>query len=197
MGGRRVNWDELRASYVEGDVPDPGQNPFRRVYPTLEEVSVLHGVEFARVRQRSAQEGWVAQRERFQAEVEEARRRHLRDQKVEQTTRIDDRGLSNAEAGLGLVSMRLTFLLNAQTRLAHAERGTGIDARELSTLGLAAKRFLDLKAQIMGQPSTADEGRTLDEIERAARLDDERVAEDLVRFIQQREAEDDEADAPV
>ena len=195
MSRSRRNWDEVRAAYVEGHIPDTSK-PFVRDWPTLPEIATLFGIRFATVEQRSGSEHWSDQREAFQADVEAARRRHVFEQRVEQSTRTDDRGLSNAEAGLGLVGMRLTYLLNGQAALAQNERGRGVDARELSALGLAGKRFLDMKAQILGQPLTAAEGASADAEEREARVADARLAEQLVAFIAERQAEDAEVEVP-
>jgi len=198
MPGRRVNWTDLRAAYVEGHVVDPQRDPFARSYPTLEEVATLHGVGLTSVKRHSGEEKWLEQREAFQAEVERERRRWLVEQRAGRATAIDDRGLQSAEAGLGLIGMRLARLIRDQEGRPVEARGAGIDARELAGLGLAAKRFIDVKAHVMGQPSTAPE-ETLDELERAARVEELRLAEELAAFIaarQEDEAEADTAPAP-
>ena len=188
MGARLNQWPSVRAAYVEGWIPNPDQQPFTRAWPTLEEVAVTHGMKITTVANRATQEGWGNQREQFQLEVDQARRRWLVEQRTDRVTRVDDRGLSAAEAGLALVGMRLTHLLRAQEPMAESQRGQQVDARELSALGLAGKRFLDMKAQVMGEPLTAAEG-TLDDMEREARLEDRRIAEQLVAFIAERQAE--------
>lgn len=192
----KINWHEVRAAYVEGHVPNPAAEPFRRIYPTLDEVATLFGISIGLVTRHSGKERWLDQRAAFAAEVEQARRAHVMESRVAQVGRIDERGLSNAEAGLGLVSMRLTYLLRREQQTADADRGTRVDARELSTLGLAAKRFLDVKAQILGQPLTAVESADADE--RAQRVEERRLADDLMAFIAERRAEDaaEHADAP-
>lgn len=188
MPARRNDWPTLRAAYVEGHIIDPQRDPYSRAWPTLEEVSTLHGVAFNTVRRRAAQEGWTTQREEFQAEVERERRRWLIEQRVEQATRVDDRGLSSAEAGLALVGMRLTLILAQQQQLPQPERGRGVDGRELAGLGLAAKRFIDVKAHIMGQPATSPD-ETLDELERQERVETRSLAADLAAFLAERTAE--------
>lgn len=188
MTGRRINWHELRGAYVHGSLIDAQRDPFGRSYPTLEEVATVHGVAPSSVNRRAAAEGWVELREDFQAEVERERRRHLIEERTGRSTRIDDRGLSAAEAGLALIGMRLTRLVNSQTEQPTDARGMGIDARELSGLGLAAKRFIDVKAHVMGQTATAPE-ESLDELERQQRVAERQVAEDLAAFIAERQAE--------
>ena len=185
----RKDWASARAAYVEGWVVDTERDVFLRNWPTFDEVATVHGISSATLHRRAAREGWVVQREEFQLDVDKARRQHLVEKRSEQVIRVDDRGLSNAEAGLGLIGMRLTFLLNQQSMLVQMDRGKGVDARELAALGLAAKRFLDVKAQIMGQPLTALENGMEDE-ERRARLDERRLAEAMVAFIAERATED-------
>jgi hypothetical protein len=184
----RVNWPQVRAAYIEGHIIDPQRDAFTRAWPTLEEVAALHGIHHGTVEVRAAREKWLDQRQTFQTDVEQARRRWLVENRTERVSRIDDRGLSDAEAGLALVGMRLTHLLHAEQSQPETQRGRAVDARELSALGLAGKRFLDMKAQIMGQPLTAGE-QTVDELERQARVEELKLAEELVAFIAERQAE--------
>lgn len=188
MPGRRVNWPDVRAAYVQGHVVDPQRDPFQRSYPTMDEVATVHGIGLTSVRRHAAAERWTELREDFQAEVEGERRRWLIDNRTRTATGIDTRGLQSAEAGLALIGMRLTRLINDQTAKPAEARGGGLDARELAGLGLAAKRFIDVKAHVMGQPSTAPED-SLDELERAARVEERKIAEELAAFIEERRAE--------
>lgn len=193
---RRLPWDDMRAAYVMGHAVDPDRDPHRRSWPTLDEVATLHGANASHVRTRASAEDWTGQREQFQVETEAARRRWLIDDRAERATRVDDRGIQVAEAGLALVGTRLTRLIRTQDQLEADARGTGIDARELAALGLSAKRFIDVKAHVMGQPSTAPED-TLDELERRQRVEERKLAEELAEFIAVRQAEEaaDEAGA--
>lgn len=192
---RRVNWPEVRAAYVQGHIVDAARDPFARSYPTMEEVATLHGVSETGVRRKAAEERWTELREDFQAEVERERRRWLVEERTRQSTGIDNRGLQSAEAGLALVGLRLTRLIRDQEARPVDARGAGLDARELAGLGLAAKRFIDVKAHVMGQPSTAPED-TLDELERRQRVEERRIAEELAAFIAERAAEEDAGTLP-
>ena len=131
------------------------------------------------------------------ATFERERRRHLSQQLAETAVRIDERGLASAETGLELVGTRLAYLLNEQTTSLEAEQGRSVDARELAALGLAGKRFLEMKAHVLGQPLSAP-GENVDELERQARIEDRRLAEALITFIAQRAADEaaDEVDDP-
>ena len=75
-------------------------------------------------------ERWTAQREAFQLEVDQARRRALIDSRAQRATSVDDRGLQAAEAGLALDTLRLTFLVKEQRAL----QGQSLDARDLARL---------------------------------------------------------------
>jgi hypothetical protein len=185
---RRLPWDEMRAAYVMGAAIDPDRDPHRRSWPTLDEVAQLFGASPGIVRTRSGNEGWVAQREQFQAESETARRRWLIEDRAERATRVDDRSLQVAEAGMALVGTRLTVIIRAQEGQVPDLRGLTVDARELAALGLAAKRFVDVKAHVMGQPSTAPED-SLDELERRQRVEERKIADELAAFLEERRAE--------
>lgn len=193
---RRLPWDEMRAAYVMGAAIDPDRDPHRRTWPTLDEVAQLFGASPGMVRTRSGRERWPEQREAFQADAEAARRRWLIDDRAERAGRVDERSLQVAEAGMALVGTRLTVIIRAQDGHVPDLRGIGIDARELAALGLAAKRFTDVKAHVMGQPSTAPED-TLDELERAARVEERKIAEELAAFLAERRAEERDDTAPL
>ena len=190
---KRFNWHIIRAAYIEGGIADETRDAFARIYPTLEEVATLHGASLFTVRNKAASEHWIEQREAFQIEVENARRRSIIERRGDQSERLDDRGLSSAEAGLALVGMRLTWLIQREQREQESQRGVNVDARELTALGLAAKRFVDVKAQILGQSATSAEA-TVDELERELVVEDRRLAEELVAWIEQRQADEDADD---
>lgn len=191
----RRPWPDIRAAYVEGVATDPDGDPSKRSWPTLEELSVTWGVPHSTMKHKSRAEGWVEQRETFQAELDAARRRTLIQERSDRAVRVDDRALTASEAALSLVGIRLTRLVRLQQALGADARGGGIDARELAQLGLATKRFVDVKAHVMGQPSTTPEAE-LDEMERAQRIEERKLAESMAAFIAERAAAaeaDDEA----
>ena len=196
---RRLNWHEIRAAYVEGAIVDSARDAFLRSYPTMDEIAVIYGVHVSSVRRRAAEQHWSEQRDAFQADVDAARRRSIIERRGDQSERLDDRGLSSAEAGLALVGMRLTWLIRRETVLPtggqrpEQDRGVNVDARELTALGLAAKRFVDVKAQILGQTATSAEA-SVDELERELVVEDRRLAEELVAWIEQRQADEDAED---
>lgn len=188
-------WDRIRATYIEGAAVDPDGQPFHRNWPTMEEVATLYGISYGTVRSRARKEKWTEQREAFVVEVEQQRRQWMVEQRAERSIRVDDRGLQVAEAGMALVGIRLTRLVNAENDRLDADRGQALDARELAGLGLAARRFLDVKAHVMGQSLLAEE--PLDALERRQVVEERKLADELARFIEERRAEElDDVEAP-
>lgn len=188
MSTPRRNWREIRASYVEGLATDPDGDPSQRSWPTLQEVADLHGVSVSHMKHRAAKEKWTEARDEYQAELDALRRRTLLQERADRSVRVDDRALTASEAALSLVGIRLTRLVNLQRNMTADQRGGGIDARELAQLGLATKRFVDVKAHVMGQPSTTPEAE-LDEMERRQRIEERNLAESMAAFIAERAAE--------
>lgn len=153
MSDGRINWQLVRASYVEGTAHDPDGDPNHRAWPSLAEVAALHGCGLRSVTRRSSAENWPAMREEYQREVDEERRRLVVADRAQKVASIDRRGLTNADAGLALVGRRLEHLVRTEANRPQQEVGAGVDARELAALGLAARRWVQVKDQVIGRPS--------------------------------------------
>lgn len=180
----RVPWDAVRASYVEGTAHDPDGDPNTRTWPTLAEVAALHGIGLRSVTRRSSTEGWPAKRDEYQREVDEERRRLVVADRAAKVASIDKRGLTSADAGLALVGRRLEFIVRKEQARPADEIGAGVDPRDLATLGLAARRWVQVKDAVMGRPSP-------DEVpDDATQERDQRVAEAVLaaRLAEHREA---------
>lgn len=169
-----IDWQTIRAAYVEGRAEDPDGDPGKRLWPTMAEVAATHGVSESRTAHRAASEHWVELRERFQGEMDEARRRATIEMRAGAAAGIDRRALTAAEAGLALIGQRLTFLVQEESKAARADAGKGVSAAELANLGLAAKRWVQVKGEVMGQPAPEE---LADE---AALERDQRVGESLL-----------------
>lgn len=152
----RIDWPAIRAHYVEGTASDPDGDPSARNWPTLEEVAALHGVSYRAVATHSAREEWPRLREAFQAEVDQARRRAIVDKRVAQVTSIDGRGLTAADAGLALVGRKLEVITRREIERGQ-DAGVGVDPRELATLGLAARRWVQVKDAVVGKSGVEEE----------------------------------------
>lgn len=180
--GPAPDWYALKARFVEG-VTGPNDE---RIWPTLEDVAAVAGLREATVRDHSRQGAWAAAREDFRAELDGERRRAIFEARKDQLVKIDQRALTAAEGGIALVGRAITALVNA---VAQAEANDTprprIDGRELSALGLSAKRFMEVKAQAVGQV-VASEEETLDEIEKAARMVEQGLAERIQQHLTRR-----------
>lgn len=192
----RYNWSEIRARYVEGTALDPDGDPTRRSWPSLTDVAAETGIGMTAIKRHARDEHWTEQRAAHQSELERNRRAALIAQRVEQATKVDAQGLTVAEAGMALVGVRLTHLVNRETGNG-AERGARIDGGELAALGLAARRWLQVKAAVMGQPE--DLAPTADEVERQFQIDEAMTAARLAEHLaaRAREVVDDESTVAV
>lgn len=151
------DWQTIARQYIEGRAENPDSDPLARVWPTLEEVAVLYGLHASTVERRSAREAWPRQREQFQLNVErQARERHAK-ARADSIGSIDTRGLAASESGLALVGHRLAHLMRSIGTQTVTQRGADLHARELSTLGLAAWRFVRVKDAVLGTVSFSDE----------------------------------------
>lgn len=153
----KADWLSIRRAYVEGRAQNPDSDPLARVWPTLEELAILHGLHVRTVERRSRDEGWIRQREQFQLDVEKQARERTAAERAAAVGSIDTRGLSAADAGLAMVGHRLAHLLRNANAQAQTQRGADLHARELSTLGLAAWRFVRIKDAVLGTLSLVDE----------------------------------------
>lgn len=159
--GQRIDWTAVRASYVEGTAQDPDGDPTARSWPTLAEVAAYHGIAERTVDTRSMREGWVAQRDAFRADVERRRREALAEETAQKVGSIDRRGLTAADAGLALIGHRMTFLVRAELARGQEAAGQGVVAQELAALGLAARRWVQVRDQVVGRP-VLEEGEDLE-----------------------------------
>lgn len=199
MTRRSLDWDAIRASYVEGTATDPDGNPHERTWPTLDEVAMLHGAAKSTVHRRSAQEEWPARREAFQLEVETARRSAVVEQRSKLATSVDRRALAVSDGILALVEHRVGYLVNVQVRrleqrelevkadgsTAYLAAGVDVDGQELAALGLATRRAVEAKDRVMGRPLAEEQDDTAVE-ERAQRAMEERLAERLRQAVAER-----------
>lgn len=190
--GQRIDWPAVRAMYVEGQASNPDGDPNLRTWPTQADVALAFGISERSVASRSSAQGWTAQREEFQAEVDRARREALVVETAEKVTSIDRRALTIADAGLSLLSHRVSFLVKAEIER-QQDAGKGVSATEMAALGLAARRWVQVRDAVIGRPGQG--GDEADDTER-----DLRVAEQVLaaRIAEHRAAKlEDAADLDV
>lgn len=175
MSTTRRDWPTIRREYVEGRAANPDSDPLARVWPTLDELATLHGVHPTTVERRSARESWGRQREQFQLDVEKQARERSAKERADMIGTIDSRGLRASDAGLAMVGHRLAFLLRRAGSQPADGRGADLHARELSSLGLAAWRFVKIKDAVLGTVSLSDEPDEAT-VEREQQLGEEMLA---------------------
>lgn len=177
----RIDWPAVRRDYVEGRAVNPDGDPNARTWPTLEELATLHPAGISTIRTRSAREHWPDLRSSYQAEIEAGRKRQLIEQRGEQAAALDRRALTNAEAGMSLIGMRLSHMVTTEAAKPLADRGQRLEGSELASLGLAARRWLQVKAAVLGQPDI--DTPSIDELERQALVAETLVAARLAEHL--------------
>lgn len=159
VGGRtqrEYDWPAIKARYVEGvRNPDEGITEWH----SLDQVAAHFQVVPARVREKSAMEGWVEERNRYQAQVE-ATRRHARAAAMsKKATELDGSALNAAGMGLQLCIARLAELgqraqaMRAQT-VGDGTPQSGIDALEMQRLAAAVELWHKVGLRAVGDPET-------------------------------------------
>ena len=178
---KRIDWPSVRRTFVEGQAVDVDGDPNHRNWPSLGEVAALHGLSEPAVKVHSRKENWLALRLEHQTDIDTVRRRRLVEQRADQASKLDRRALSNAEGGMALIGIRLTHLISRESEKSAPQRGDRIDAPELAALGLAARRWLQVKAQVLGQPDV--DGPTVDDVERELAVSEALVAARLAAHL--------------
>lgn len=155
---RAYDWPAIRARYVEGLLDrDQGIT----IWPSLDECAGHYGVVAARVREKSAAEGWVEQRARYQQRTE-ATRQHARAAALsKKATELDGKALDSAKLGLQLCFARLSEIGQAAQRR-RTEAATGgsvgdvgrIDAQEQTRLAQAVDLWHKVGLRAVGDPET-------------------------------------------
>ena len=96
---------------------------------------------------------------------------------------------------MALIGMRLTHLIGREQEKAQPLRGERVDAPELAALGLAARRWLQVKAQVFGQPML--DAPSIDEVERELAVSEALVAARLAAHLAEHVAAETEQSSEV
>lgn len=150
-----TDWTAIKRRYVEG----VNRNDADRTidWPSLDKVAEHFGLGAQRVRERSAAEGWVEQRSRFQAQVERVRQQAKANALAQRAVRLDDRALQASELGIELCLSALGDI-GRRAQAARAETvgsGTpsgGIDAQEQQRLAYAVDLWHRIGLRALGDP---------------------------------------------
>lgn len=141
---RHYDWPAIRRRYVEGVIDREGGVTD---WPTLDACAEHFGVAANRVRERSAEEGWRAQRSAWQAQLEATRRQAKLAAMSKEATQIDGAALQTAKVGLGLVQHRLQ-------QIAAQRDVVPVDAQEQQRLAQAADLWHKVGLRAVGDPET-------------------------------------------
>lgn len=166
---RKYDYESARALYVEGL---PGADkPDERRWVALSEIAAQTGIPEARLKEQSAKYRWVEQRNNYQVQAAAARRQARIKKLAKESTDFDEASFRTAKLGASLVSARLAEIAGGieerrkRKELVQrmVERGEDLtmaslsmddiptlDARELETLGRAAKTWHDLAHSALG-----------------------------------------------
>lgn len=188
--GQAIDWPAVRAMYVEGTATNPDGDPNLRTWPTQDDCALAFGISRRALNARASREHWTAQRDEFQAEVDRLRRDALATETAEKVTSIDRRALTIADAGLSLLSHRVSFLVRGEIAR-EQDAGKGVSATEMAALGLAARRWVQVRDAVIGKGAPVeDEGDT----ERDLRVAEQVLAAKIAQHRAAREADDDALD---
>jgi hypothetical protein len=183
------DWPAIKAAYVEGRAQSMDGDPSERIWPTLGDVAEAFGVSPSRLGHKSAAEHWPEQREQFQTDVEQARRLLAVQERSAQSGNVDSQAMANTEGALALIGVRITHLVNGQRNLAPADQGAaGVSSTELANLGLATRRWLQVRDMVMGRP--AEDFTDELTLERDLRVGEALVAAQLAAHVAARSAPD-------
>lgn len=195
-GGRpgKYEWEPVRIAYIEGTGDDDQKH-----WPTLNELSDQFDIPAVRIREKSAAERWVNQREKFQMDMEQTRRRARIKELASRGTQFDADSLSVAEAGMQITRVRLGEIIRDigkqnELRELQSERlqagmdadplalTSVIDAQELRDLASAAMGWQKLGQSALGQD--AIEVHHTGEVKQAVSITQELIRDDPERLAQ-------------
>jgi hypothetical protein len=133
--GYKYDWDSIRTQYIEGirALNNEGEQSDSRDFTSLKELAERCNIPYERVRERSASESWVENRNAYQLKMAKqgraARIMKLSHEKVD----FDDKTLDVAKMGLNLIQIRLNeirqdvALAQARKKVAIEELALGFD----------------------------------------------------------------------
>lgn len=150
-GGKIYDWPAVRRYYVEGYKTDTTV-----AWPSLDETAAHFDVNPGRVKEKSAQEGWVTLRQRWQAQVETKRQQARAAQLAKQGVDLDNAALESARVGMQLCAFELKRIGQAaQNARAGGDLTAGrIDALEMTRIASAIDLFHKVGLRAIGDPET-------------------------------------------
>ena len=160
--GYKYDWYTIKSSFVEG-YQEEGRE--ERIFLTLKDLAEKLNVPVQRLRERSADERWMEQREQYQLRLAKSRQTRRVLELTGESVEFDSTSLKLAKLGMTVVTARMSEIAREiqerqkerEEAIRLANKGfpidpehmrTVIDAKEISTLAAAATAW-----QILGQKS--------------------------------------------
>lgn len=130
MAHTENSWQEAKTQYIEGHPQDDGS----RMWQTLEQVGLAHGISSTSIRHRAGREGWKDQRDLYQQKIAQARQEKRTDVLAAKGAEFDARALRATEAIIQHVVVHLSTSAKAKVPLPIATL-----ARMAQTVSMAHK----------------------------------------------------------
>lgn len=184
-GRRLYDWQAIKRRYVEGVPLNDGSGTTE--WPSLDAVAEHFGLPGARVREKSAIEGWVGLRQKWQAQVEATRQQARANALAKSATEVDKKALDASQLGLQLC----LAVLGDRARAVQAQRSdnegqagnrVSLSALELTRLAQAVDLWHRIGLRAVGDPEvtrlevTGAGGRPIEITTELKRDDPERMA---------------------
>jgi hypothetical protein len=198
-GGAKAKypWDEVESAFIEGIARS--EDGMERTYLNLKDLAEHFDIPYQRVKERSASKRWTERRLQAQTELEQARQKSRQRELVKGAVEFDEKALSVAKIGIGLVQSQLAQIAGdlraANERVADARRRmeagekvekwelySAVNYREMEGLSRAAETF-----QNIGRRALGTDGEKLDinvegNIEHAVSVSQELQRDDAERL---------------
>ena len=142
------DWDKVKREYVEGTMDKDGNLTFS----TLEDLSKKFKISFSTIRNKSARDGWPAERDIFQARLDQRRRENRIEILAGKASEFDAGIFRAAEIGLGHIKMHFV-IANEKMNAQPAGKKEPLSITALDRLSKALERFQRVGRLALGEPT--------------------------------------------
>lgn len=134
-GRRLYDWPAIKRRYVEGHPASDGSGVTE--WPSLDAVALHYGLPAARVREKSAIEGWVGARQKWQAQMEATRQQARANALAKSATEVDTGALNASKLGLQLCMA----VLRDRARVVQEQQQSGATGNRITVSSLELSRL--------------------------------------------------------